>query len=219
MASMWFWWVVVMVGLLMTQAFVLRMYGVPSESMEATLETGDRMLVQQVGSGADTPERGDVVVFSGDPKWGAVDRAELGVVEHSVRAVSSTIGLGPGYGGTLVKRVIGLPGETVSCCDDQGRVLVDGDPLEEPYIHEDFPFSRDELDCSAENTSMRCFGDVELAEGEYFMLGDHRAYSHDSSAGCRGDVSACEAKLVQEEDIVGTVRFLLWPISRFGPIG
>ncbi len=125
------------------QTFVARVYVIPSGSMEQTLNgcpgcTGDRILVDKVTYDFTSPSPGDVIVFKGPPGW---SESEFNVTESSnvvvkwLRQFGSSIGIGSPPEYDLVKRVIAVGGQTISCCDTQNRVMVDGKPLNEPYIY------------------------------------------------------------------------------------
>jgi signal peptidase I len=209
----------VLLVLVLVQMFLGRLYSVPSGSMERTLAVGDRVVVDRLGHALGEPGRQDVIVFAGAEGWGAQSRDSLPAPERAVRWLSEVTGIGPGFGDSTVKRVIGLPGETVSCCDDAGAVTVDGAPLDEPYIHEDLPFVPGAMDCSTVPASPRCFGEARLGEGEYLVLGDHRGNSQDSVSACRGDAGPCDARTVEEDAVVGQARAIVWPVPRWGMVG
>ena len=113
---------------LLLKTFVLQAFYIPSESMEPGLEKDDRILVQKVSYWfGDEPERGDVVVFEDPGGWlGAGADEEV----RGVKKVLASVGLYP-EGGHLVKRVIGVPGDVIVCCDKEGRIRVNGQPLDE----------------------------------------------------------------------------------------
>jgi signal peptidase I len=156
-------------------AWLVRVYVVDSSSMEPTLAPGDRLVVDLV-SGV---ERGDIVVIHDPGGWvQGGDRA----TERSENAAA---------GAALVKRVIALPGEHVWCCATGSRaVVVDGVPLDEPYLHpEDAP-------------STLAF-DVVVPEGSYWLMGDHRSASWDSRAAQAGSGGP-----VTESFVMGVVRWV-----------
>lgn len=213
------WWhlAVAVVLVLLVQALVVKVYSVPSGSMEQTLEVGDRMLVNRLPAGA--PQRGEIVVFEASGAWESNRSEPSSLLGRLARVIGTTTGLGPEAPYTLVKRVIGLPGETVECCDGEGRVQVDGVALDEPYVFENLPFEPGVLDCSTTPGSTRCFPPVRVPEGEFLVLGDHRGASADSVVACRGapEASAC-ARFVDEGSIVGRAFLVFWPLGRAGAI-
>jgi signal peptidase I len=209
--SIWFGPLVAIIVIALVQSFLVKPYYVPSGSMEQTLEIGDRILVDRVYAGE--PETRDVVVFVASDLWGAADAPPSNPFSYAVKWLGGVIGIGPSLDHVLVKRIIAGPGQTVSCCDPEGRVLVDGVPLDESYVFEDIPFASCE-------TSARCFGGVTVPDGQYFVLGDHRSNSNDSIAQCRGrldPISADDAclKMVGADDIVGRAFQVVWPLGRW----
>ena len=201
------------------QAFWVKVYSVPSGSMEQTLQVGDRILVNRTAYPDGMADPQDVVVFAANEDW-AADMGPEGPVENAVRTFGDLTGIGRSHEQALVKRVIGTEGQTVECCSAEGAVLVDGQPLDEPYIHQDLPFVPGRLDCeSGDALSPRCFGPVTVPERSMLVLGDHRSNSADSVYQCRGvpaeDAGDC-ARFVRDEDVVGRVFFTLWPPSNWG---
>ena len=209
-----------LVVLALVQSFLVKVYQVPSGSMEQTLQVGDRILVNRLAYLGSGPARGDVVVFVGDTAWGAGAHSQPFSVVTAVKWVGGLFGIGPGTDYTLVKRVIGKPGDTVSCCDAQGRVLVNGKPLTEPYVYQNFAFQAGTLDCSTKPVSTRCFGTIIVPRDNYLVLGDHRSDSDDSVAACRGSTDAAPscARFVPRQQLVGRAFFVALPFGRFGPV-
>ena len=217
----WLWGVLLRITIafavlaLVTHTLV-RPFVIPSGSMEPTLMTGDRVFAQVAGVDGDDLERGDVVVFGHGETWGDARLDETHPVKDVLRYAGDLLGAGPSHTAHTVKRVIGLPGETLSCCDAQGRVLVDGEPLDEPYVRHDLPFLRD-ADCSREGAPQRCFPEVTVPDDSYLVLGDNRANSADSVMGCRGrGTGPCEARFVHADRVVGTLGWRWWPLPPGG---
>lgn len=152
---------------LLVKTFLLQAFYIPSVSMENTLRVGDRVIVSKLTPGPLPVERGDVVVFTDPGGW--LDTVPLVFRDPGpVRKVLMFVGLLPNDSGNhLIKRVIGLPGDRVVCCDAQGRVLVNDVPLNEPYL---FP---------GDMPSDRTF-DVTVPAGKLWVMGDHRLQSQDS---------------------------------------
>ena len=167
------------------KTFVVQAFFIPSGSMEPTLEPGDRVLVQKVVYG---PDRGDVIVFSDPQGRPGPDR---GIVGGFVHWLSSTLGIERPEHEDFIKRVIGLPGETVELRD--GRLFVDGVRIREPYLK------------GAVDT--RDYGPVKVPEGALFVLGDNRLNSNDSRFGLG---------FVPVDSVVGRAFAIVWPPSRVG---
>ncbi len=162
------------------KVFLLQAFYIPSGSMLNTLQLDDRLLVEKVSYLFSEPERGDVVVFR------RPDAPERTGLQEAVRSFLEGFGLiRPDDDIDLVKRIIGLPGETISIRD--GVVHVDGRPLEEPYVLPDG----------------RSFSAVTVPEGHYFMLGDNRGNSDDSRY---------TLGMVPRENFVGRAFVIIWPL-------
>jgi signal peptidase I len=178
--------------------------------MERTLHgcpgcTGDRVLVNKVPYWFGAPEPGDIVVFEGPESWSPeVDVQEPGNwLSSGLMWLGSAIGVAPPSEDDFVKRVIATGGQTVQCCDPEGRVTVDGEPLEEPYVFEDTPLES------------RAFGPVTVPEGRLWVMGDHRSASADSKAHVHDEWSGT----VAVDDVVGKAALIVWPLDRFGTLG
>jgi signal peptidase I len=209
--------ILALVAVALVQAFLVKPFGVPSQSMENTLRIGDRIVVNRLDH---TIARGDIVVFGHGDTWAEPTRTPgttLG--QRIVRGIGDVTGMGPSNTNYTVKRVIGLPGDRVSCCDVEGRVLVNGKPLTEPYVFENLPFTAGSMDCTSPARSTRCFGEIVVPGDSYLVMGDHRSQSADSVISCRGSTqtSGC-ARFVARERIVGPVIFRLWPLGTFGSV-
>lgn len=216
--SMPWWWhlLVALLVVALVQAIAVKVYAVPSGSMERTLAVGDRVLADRIAYAAGEPRRGDVVVFRARGAWATEAPPSRGFVRDALVWVGGLVGIGPGTEYTLVKRVIGLPGETVACCDSVGRVTVDEAPLEEPYVFEDYEFQAGSLDCESAVRSPRCFTPIVVPEGSHLVLGDHRSASADSVVGCRGAPSADDcARFVDRDDVIGRVFQIVAPLTRW----
>lgn len=203
------------------QTFVARVYLIPSESMEPTLHgcngcTGDRIVVEKIGYRFGDPEPGDVVVFRGPESWNSdfVSQRSDNTVIRGAQEVGSLIGVVAPDENDLVKRVIAVGGQTVECCDAEGRVLVDGQPLDEPYIEMDFPFTPGSLTCDTDLRSGRCFDPVTVPEGNLWMMGDNRSNSRDS----RYHVTDEYFGTVPVDNVIGKAVVIALPPSRWGTL-
>lgn len=205
----------VVVGALLS--FVAKPYYVPSGSMEQTLLPGDRVLVNRLAYLGSDPANGDIVVFDAGDTWGPDGTSDDGPLKSLLRAVGEFTGFGPSGPHTLIKRVVARPGQTVSCCTADGRLIVDGEPTDEPYIFEDLPFEAGSYDCTTIPASSRCLPEVTVPPDSYLVLGDHRAASADGAVDCRADgadPAGCW-RWATREQIVGRASVILWPIGRW----
>lgn len=188
------------------KTFLVRSFYIPSGSMEHTLEVNDRILVNQLVPELIDVQRGDVVVFQDPGGWlnlpASVTQATPTALESVLQAVGLAADTSADY---VVKRVIGVGGDHVICCDAQGRVTVNGVPLNEPYIVIPEGKSRaSEIDF-----------DVVVPEGSVWVMGDNRYSSRDS----RYNQEQPGKGFVPEEEIVGRAFVLNWPLSRFSLLG
>src|SRR4051812_33742146 len=195
---------------LVVKTFFVQAFFIPSGSMEQTLHgctgcTGDRVLVNKVPYWFGEPEPGEIVVFKGPDTW----TPEVSVAEPSnwfsgaLLWLGRTVGVAPPSEDDFVKRVIATEGQTVQCCDDQGRVTVDGQPLDEPYIFENTPIES------------RAFGPVTVPKGRLWVMGDHRSASADSKAHIGDRYSGT----IGVDDVIGKAAVIVWPVSRFTFLG
>ena len=190
-------------------AFVARVFAIPSGSMELTLHgcagcDNDHVLVDKLTYRFHQPKPGDIVVFAVPDSW---HNSELPVTpppDNPVQGAMRWVGgfFGNGWNRTdLIKRVIAVGGQTVSCCDARNRLLVDGRSFDEPYIYYAPEFG------PARQVG---FGPVRVPEGQLWMMGDSRNNSVDSRAEGNGPVPVTA--------VIGKARLIVMPVSRFGPI-
>jgi signal peptidase I len=184
---------------LLIKAFLVQAFFIPSESMENTLKVKDRVLVNKLVYRFRDIHRGEIVVFKGPEGW----QSEVSIpppanaLDSFRRKVSSLLGLGHPGEKDFIKRVIGTPGDTVQCCDPQGRVIVNGQPLDEPYLFED---------------NKEAFGPITVPEGRLWVMGDHRGRSSDSRAHI-GEGTA--QGTVPIDNVIGRAFVIIWPVKNF----
>jgi len=193
------------------KTFFVQAFYIPSGSMEPGMEVDDRILVQKVSYwGDDGPQRGDAVVFEDPGGWLAGATDEPG---GAVATVLSKIGLYP-TGGHLVKRVIGVEGDVIRCCDDEGRLLINGVPLDSSG------FTRNDEDCDGPMPTQDCSWRAgPVPPGHVFVMGDHRDASADSTVHlCRGDDVETDCvpgeEFVPVDLVVGKAFSRVWPADR-----
>ncbi len=148
------------------RTFVFQAFYIPSESMVPTLKVGDRVLVNKLSYKLHDPRRGDIIVFKAPP---AAETADIK---------------------DLVKRLIGLPGDTIEGKD--GRIYINGKALDEPYLPKD--------------VKSRTFGPEKVPPDSYFMLGDNRQFSKDSTF----------FGPIKRDQLIGRVFMRIWPPSHLG---
>ena len=168
------------------KTFLIQPFWIPSESMLDTIHVNDRVMVNKLAFQFGEPQRGDVVVFR-DPAEPDVDES---VPEVVIRSVLEAIGIRTRGLDDLIKRVVGLPGETITITDN--RVHVDGVRIEEPYLDDD--------------VVMPDAGPFVVGEDEVFVMGDNREFSFDSR----------RFGNIPYESLVGRAFVIIWPLSNFG---
>ena len=192
------------------KALFVQAFYIPSESMEPGLVKNDRILVQKVSYWfGGSPKRGDVVVFKDPGDW--LGPEESAGPQSGLTSLMAKIGLYPS-GGHLVKRVIGVAGDTIKCCDKQGRISVNGKPLnEKSYV------KQDGTQCNGPMIGCNWTAGP-VPKGHIFVMGDNRGHSADSTVHmCTKDETDCVPgdEYVDTDLVVGKVFVLLWPSDRF----
>ena len=195
------------------QHFLGRVYSIPSGSMEQTLHgcpgcTGDRVLVDKLVYAFRDPAPGDVIVFQGPDSWTENDvlaERSGNFIWRGLQQIGSLVGLAPPDERDFVKRVIAVGGQTVQCCDEESRVLVDGQPLDEPYVF---------WQNGAPDARQR-FDPVLVPEGTLWVMGDNRSDSCDSRCQGGGGIRG----VVPLDKVIGKARFIVLPPSRWQGVG
>jgi len=181
------------------KTYAIQAFFIPSGSMQNTLEINDRVLVNKIVYDTRPIHRGDIVVFNGDGSWdpGTVPTSQNFAVKFA-DGFASMFGFGH-PGDILIKRVIGLPGDAVACCDAEGRVTVNGVPLDEQsYL---FP---------GDVPSQDRFNTI-VPPGRLWVMGDHRSIS-DDSRDHEGDPGG---GTIPESAVLGRAFVIIWPISQW----
>lgn len=187
---------------LLGTAFIAKPFSIPSGSMEQTLQVGDRVLVNRVVYHLRPVERGDVVVFDGTDSFVAQGSAtSRDPITGALVWLGQSLGVLAPDGTDFVKRVIGVSGDHVQCCTADGRLVVNGTPLDEPYL-----FPGDAPSAFAFN--------VEVPEGKLWVMGDHRSQSADS----RSHLADPGGGMVLAAKVIGRVMAVVWPPSRWGTV-
>ena len=185
---------------ILLKTFLVQAFYIPSGSMEDTLRIGDRVMVNKVVYHLRDIKRGDVVVFDGlDSFTPEVSIPEpTNPVAKALGWFGSLVGFAPPSEKDFIKRVIGIPGDHVACCNSQGHVTVNGVALDEPYI---FP---------GDSPSDQPFSIV-VPAGRLWVMGDHRAASSDSRAHL-GDPGG---GTVPESKVIGRAFVIIWPVGHW----
>jgi signal peptidase I len=200
--------VVALVLALLIKTFLVQAFYIPSASMENTLQGGDprtmlatsahpfdRVLVNKLVYDFRDPRRGEIIVFKRPPRW--PDENTFTVSSNPVlrffHDVGTAIGIAPSTGSDFIKRVIGIPGDHVVCCNAHRQITVNGHALVEPYI---------DLEADSPASAYTPFN-VTVPKGQLFVMGDHRDDSDDSRVNGPVPIS----------DVVGRAFLVIWPIK------
>lgn len=177
---------VALVVAVLIKTFLVQAFWIPSGSMIHTLEINDRVLVNKLSYLFGEPEQGNIVVF--DPPFGVEEDAEP-LLQAIVRNIAESLGLQTPAVEDLIKRVIAVGGQEIEIKDNQ--VLIDGVPLDEPYLDE--------------SAFMPDFGPVQVPPGTVFVMGDNRPRSQDSR----------RFGPIDTDSIVGRAFVRVWPLDRW----
>jgi signal peptidase I len=183
---------------IIVKTFFLHFFFIPTGSMENTLQVGDRIAVNKFGALFSEIKRGEIVVFADPDNWlgQAPDDQNSGLIGQG-KNLLITIGVVPDPAKQyLIKRAIGVGGDTVICCDDQDKLQVNGKSVDEPYVYENDKASESNFN-------------VTVPEGFIWVMGDHRAASSDS----RFHTNDVNSGMVPLSKVVGRATFIVWPVS------
>ena len=183
---------------IIVKTFLVHFFYIPSGSMENTLQVGDRIAVNKLGALFTDIKRGEVVVFGDPDNWlGNSSQSEDSGIGAVVKTGLITVGVLPDPAKQyLIKRVIGVGGDNVVCCDKAGKIQVNGVSITEPYI-----FAGDKPSDMQFN--------VEIPKGFIWVMGDHRGASADS----RFHPESANNGMVPLSKVVGRAIFVVWPLT------
>jgi signal peptidase I len=196
----------IVVGMALVLSFIvktwlLQAFYIPSGSMEDTLVLNDRVIVSKLTPGPVDLKRGDIIVFADPGQWlDETPPVKRGPVATIVSETLTFVGLLPDNAENhLIKRVIGLPGDHVECCDEGGRITINGTAIKEPYLKPGDAASEQDFD-------------ITVPSGRVWVMGDHRSNSADSRAHDGPENNGSQGS-VDERLIVGRAVALVWPLD------
>ena len=166
----------------LVRAFVLQTFFIPSPSMEHTLNIDDRVLVNKLVYDFREPRRGEIVVFKAPQQWQSGTEGE-----------------------DFIKRIIGISGDHVQCCDAKQRLMVNGHPLDEPYVYTDAD--------GVQNEAADEPFDITVPAGRLWVMGDHREASADSLEHWETSQNIEDAT-IKADSVVGRAFTIFWPVNR-----
>lgn len=166
----------------LVRAFVLQTFYIPSPSMEHTLNVNDRVLVNKLVYDFRSPHRGEVVVFKAPTEWSGNPQGE-----------------------DFIKRVIGVGGDHVVCCDPQDRLVINGKSLDEPYIYS--------ADGQRDKPADQEF-DITVPDHRLWVMGDHRSASGDSLEHWQQSGQNIQSATIPDDQVVGRAFTVFWPVNR-----
>lgn len=192
--------VVALVLALVIKTYAIQAFYIPSSSMENTLDIGDRVLINKLVYDFRGIHRGDIIVFDGNGSWDFNQpTGSSNIISRFFSDVEGIVGISHDSD-IYIKRVIGLPGDHVACCDTRGRVTVNDVALnEQSYVY------------PGEAPSTYRFN-ITVPPGRLWVMGDHRAVSYDS----RGHMGDPGGGTIPESAVLGRAFVIIWPPSRWG---
>ena len=184
------------------KTFLVQAFYIPSGSMQNTLAIGDRVLVNRASVWlGGQPQRGQVVVFQDPGGWLGVD--ETATSSNWLTKALTFVGVLPEDNGDLIKRVIGVGGDHVVCCNAQGQITVNGVALNETYL-----YPGDSAGSGPDGTF-----DITVPQGRLWVMGDHRGVSEDSRAH-----QEINGGTIPVSAVVGRAELKIWPIGHWGTL-
>lgn len=176
-----------LVAVIIIRAFFVDVFSIRSDSMQSTLNPGQAISVDRRAYDDAEPQRGDVIVFDGRGSF--LPYARSSVADDVMGAFKLS-----GNSHSYVKRVIGVGGDTVECCSADGRITVNGDPIDEPYLF------------AGDAPSEMKFS-VQVPAGRIWVMGDHRSVSQDS----RSLLGASGGGMISLDRVTGRATNIIWP--------
>jgi signal peptidase I len=185
---------------IIVKTFFLHFFFIPSGSMENTLQIGDRIAVNKFGALFSDIKRGEVVVFADPDNWlGAAPEDSSNGITGQLKNALITLGVVPDPAKQfLIKRVIGVGGDTVICCDASGKLQVNGTSINESYVYENDVPSESKFN-------------VTVPKGYIWVMGDHRGASADS----RFHTDDVNKGMVPLTKVVGRAALIVWPVKNW----
>ena len=191
--------VIAVVLSLVIKSFVVQAFWIPSGSMQNTLAINDRVLINKVVYHLRPIHRGDIVVFDGNGSWDFGPPASSNIFSKAVSELEGVVGISHDPD-IYIKRVIGLPGDHVVCCNIKGQITVNGVPLSESsYVYPG-------------NAPSKLKFNITVPAGRLWVMGDHRAVSYDS----RGHMGDPGGGTIPESAVLGRAFVIIWPPSQMG---
>lgn len=201
--------VIILSATFILETFLVRTYFIPSESMAATLQTTDQILAEQITPKMNNIQHGDIIIFEDPDGWLPESYKSLqqpNFIDYIFNPVHDLMGIQrQNEESNLIKRVIGLPGDTVECCSPTGHVIVNGVEITEPYII---------IPEEEENASGVDFK-VKVPEGYLWVMGDNRYNSSDS----RYHQEDKHGGFIPISNVKGKAVMITYPFNRINILG